>query len=637
LARSPAARPTPRRPAASSAGLARAGRARLRLLSGVALVGFALLTGRLVQVQALGADHYHDLALAQRLRTVPLPAERGSIFDRNGRDLAISVQVQSIWADPAFVPDPGASAAALAPVVGVDERTLLARLSDRSRRFVYVARTVDDATADAVRALRLPGIGFVPESRRFYPAGDLAAAVLGSVGLEGHGLGGLEHHYDDELSGEPGELVVERDRTGRNIPRTVRHEDAPERGTDLVLTIEQALQYRAERSLADQVRASAAKAGTAAVVDLRNGDVLAMATVVAEGAGARPASPSERNRPLTDTFEPGSTNKVITVAAAIDAGLVGPTTELEIADSISVGGYRFRDDEPHPLERWTVSDILTHSSNVGAITIAAALGKDRLDAALRAFGLDDATSVAFPGQADGVLLDPDEYYGTGMGSVPIGYALSVSAMQILDVYATIANGGESVPPRLLAARIDDAGHRRDEPIAAGTRVVSSAAADAVSGMLERVVREGTGVCAAIHGYTVAGKTGTSRKLLPGGGYDERRHMATFVGYAPAERPRLAAIVVLDEPRQTYGGRAAAPVFAEIVQFALRQQRVVPDPTPPGVVPQWEAARAAAAAVDAECRVPHGAALEALVAQHARPTAPAAPAGTLPATTSTTSG
>lgn len=586
----------------------RAGRRRIGVLTVTVVVAFLAISIRLVDLQALSSQHYRELGLEQRLRTVPINAERGSIFDRNGRDLAISVQRETIWADPRLVADPAGYARRLAPVVGVSEELLTERLARRDKQFVYIARTVDDAVAQQVRALDLPGVSFHYESARQYPGGDLAAAVLGEVGLENTGLFGLEALYDDELAGKPGELVVERDRDGRTIPRTVRHEQRPQRGTDLVLTIDQALQYRVERTLADQVTAEQARGGMAVVLDLTTGDVLAMVTVVGEaGAAARPATASERNRPLTDTFEPGSTNKVITIATALDDGIVGPYTEFDLEDWVTVGDRTFREDHPHGKVRWSVSDILARSSNVGTIAIAGHLGKTRLDAALRAFGLDDRTGIDFPGQADGVLLHPDEYYGVGMGSVPIGYALSVSAMQVLGVYATIANDGVAVPPRLVSAHIDARGARDIVPRERGTRVVQATTAEAVTAMLERVVTEGTGTCAAVRGYNVAGKTGTSRKALPEGGYSNK-HMATFVGFAPAEAPRLATIVVVDEPIQAYGGRAAAPAFAEIMQHALRAERVKPSTVAPGVPNQWDVAHARAATEGLSCAVPHGPAL-----------------------------
>jgi cell division protein FtsI (penicillin-binding protein 3) len=583
------------------------------------LLVFGVICGRLVQLQALSGDHYERVALAQRLGKVTLAASRGSIFDRRGRDLALSVDAPSIWANPRVVGDPRYYAAQLAPVVGVPEATLRARLSDRRRQFVYIARWVDAATARDVRNLQLPGVAFVDEPTRQYPAGSLAGPVIGKVGGEGTGLAGLEYAYQPILAGKAGEIVSERDVRGREIPRTVRRETPARRGVDLVLTLDEALQYQAERSLVDQVAATSAKGGMTVVVDVHTGDVLAMATAIgaANGRPAHAGDAADRNRPLTDMFEPGSTNKVITIATAIEDHLVTPGTWFDVPPTYTVAGATYRDDEHPPgVQRWTTADIVRESSNVGTIEIAQLLGKERLDAALRAFGLGQKTSIAFPGQASGILLPVDQYYATGLASVPIGYGVAVSAQQMLDVYTTIANGGVTVPPRLVAATIDAGGSQHQIVPPAGHRVVSDTTARMVTDMLTNVVSGGTGACAAIPSYTVAGKTGTSRKPLPTGGYTKGKTMASFIGFAPAEAPRVATIVVLDEPtgNQIYGGRAAAPVFAEITASALRMLRV---PPPTGDSPQFAKAQATARAQQADCSVPHGADLQHRLADNVR--------------------
>ena len=588
-------------------------------------VVFCAISARLVQVQAVSADWYASKGLRQRLATVPLPAERGSIFDRDGRDLAISVQRETVWADPSLVSDPVGTAARLSPIVGVDQETLVRRLSESDKRFVYVARTVDDRVAQDVRALDIAGVGFLPESKRYYPAGTVAAPVLGEVGGEGTGLGGLEYMYDDFLAGKDGEIEVERDLRGMEIPRTERRRVAAERGTDLVLTIDQALQYQVESSLVDQVEATSAKGGMAVAVDVQTGDVVAMATVDGASADgpAHPAGPEEHNRPLTDVYEPGSTNKVITVSAALDAGVVGPWTEFDVPDWIRVGDATFTDNEGHAQMRWSTTDIVRESSNVGTIQIAQALGKERLNDALIAFGLGEPTAVDFPGQASGILLDPDYYYSTGIGAVPIGYGVAVSLLQMADVFVTIANDGVTQPARLVAATIEAGGERRIEPIEAGRRVVRAETAAAMTEMLTEVVRGGTGACAAIPGYTVAGKTGTSRKQIEGvAGYSDG-HMASFIGFAPAEEPRFAVAVLLDDPVPIYGGRVAAPVFTEIMRSALRMEGVPPSPLPVGPT-QWDQAAEAARVDAADCTVPHGSALDEIIS--ARSAAPAEDGG-----------
>jgi cell division protein FtsI (penicillin-binding protein 3) len=613
---------------------------RLGFCSALVIVVFSVLAARVGQLQLMSGDRYEQLALAQRLRTVPLPAERGSIFDRNGRDLAMSVQRATVYADPKLVNDPVGHAAKLAPLLAVPQDDLLERLADRSRRFVYLARRVDDAVAVQVRDLALPGIGFIPESARRYPAGRLAAAILGHVGTDGYGLDGLEYLYDDMLTGKPGEIVVEQDQQGRDIPNTERHRAEARRGTDVMLALDRDLQYEVESSLLDQVIATSAKGGMAVVVDVTNGDVLAMATVQGATAAEAPrvAVAGERNRPLTDLFEPGSTNKLITLSTAIELGRVSPDTWFTVPDWISIDPELepYHDAESHPIEQWTTSDILRESSNVGTILIAQRLHKQELADALRDYGLGEQTTIDFPGQAQGLLLDPSEYYATGLASSAIGYGVAVTAMQMLGAYVTIANGGVTVPPRLLMATIDADGTRVPAPAVAGRRVVSSPTAQALTAMLEGVVTDGTGACAAIPGYTSAGKTGTSHKALPEGGYSDTT-MASFIGFVPAQQPRLAAIVVIDEPQSEYGGAAAAPVYSEIMQFALTQYRVAPDDP---ANEQSGAAQQRAHAAGVNCKVPHGDALadivdsRAAIADGAGPgTEPNATTGSLPAGTS----
>jgi cell division protein FtsI (penicillin-binding protein 3) len=600
------------------------------------VIVFGALSVRVTQIQVVSGDDYKAMALAQRLRTIPLNAERGSIFDRNGADLAISIEKSSVYADPTLVPDAALYASKLAPVVGVDQATLYKRLSDRSHRFVYIARTVDDSVAERVRQLGLAGVSFVGESQRQYPAGTLATAILGQVGGEGYGLDGLEALYDEQLKGTPGEVVVERDQHGRDIPNTQRKRIEARPGTDLVLSLDQALQYQVEQSLADQVTATAAKGGMAVIVDAQTGDVLAMATVQgpAKGQPARPAVAGERNKPLTDLFEPGSTNKLITIATAIENGVVGPFTEFDVPASINVGAQKSYTDahREHALDRWSTTDILRESSNVGTIMIAQHLGKDRLAAALRNFGLGQRTAIDFPSQPNGFLLDPDKYYTTGLAASAIGYGVSVTAMQMVDVYATFANHGVTVPPRLIDATIDENGDRREIPHPMGKRVISERTANTMTQMLSEVVRNGTGACAAIPGYTVAGKTGTSRKLAPGGGYTTGT-MASFVGFAPAEQPRFAAMVVLDEPANEFGSVAAAPVFSEIVQAAMTQFLVPPTET--SAPSQFDLARAHAREQQSNCNVPHGDALQQVLAQRAAPATTLSAATAAPAATRTT--
>jgi cell division protein FtsI (penicillin-binding protein 3) len=554
-------------------------RRRLIGLLVVLVLVFLAVGARLVDLQALGRERYAQLGFDQRVRKVQLAAERGSVFDRNGHDLAASVPQQTVWANPRVVTDPAAYAAQLAPIVGADEAALRERLSQRDKGFVYVARKVDGATVMKVKALSLAGVDFVPESKRFYPDGALAGPVLGFVGTDNSGLGGLEAQYNDRLTGKRGELQVELDPQGRRLPGGERRVAESQRGGDLVLTIDQGLQYEAEQVLAEEVGKADAKGGMAIVMDVTTGDVLAMANVEGAGPGhpARPAPSDQRNRPVVDVYEPGSTNKVITVAGALEDGVVDADTWFQTPGHLNVGGTDYKDEASHPTSM-TVRDIVRQSSNVGTIQIARKLGEERFDAYLRAFGFGQPTGLGFPGEANGLVLPLSEYSATSLASMPIGNGLAVTAMQMLDVYTTIANGGATRPPRLVAATVGEDGKRHDEPAAETRQVVSPATAATMRTMLQDVVADGTGTKAQIPGYSVAGKTGTARKPP----YDNPpyRYVASFAGFAPAEAPRLAAIVVLDEPQGNYfGGQVAAPVFARVMEYALRLERVLPNATP----------------------------------------------------------
>jgi cell division protein FtsI (penicillin-binding protein 3) len=535
------------------------------------VLAFSAIGVRLFDLQARDRSHLASLGLGQRVRTVSIPAERGNIFDRNGNILAVSVPQTTIVADPRVIEDPLVYAAKLAPIVQVDQAELEARLSNHKSAFAYVARKVNDPTAKKVRDLGLVGISFQDESRRFYPLAAVAAPVVGLAGTDNTGLGGMEYHYDSLLTGTAGSAQVERDPQGNDIPGGERQVKPAKRGQDLVLTIDSSLQWSTEQALIQGVTAMNAQGATAIVVDVQTGDVLAMATVdgATDTEPVRAAPATERNRPISDVYEPGSTNKVITMSGAIQEGLVSPDTVLEgVGQSITVGDATYDDVDEHS-STMTVADILAESSNVGTIRIAHELGKDRLADYLRAFGFGQATGLGLPEEADGVTFDAAKYTDSSMGSIPIGYGISVTAMQMLDVYSTIANHGMARPPRLVAATIDADGNRHAEPLAKPHQVVSPETADAVTGMLEKVVNDGTGMKAQIPGYPVAGKTGTAEKAPYAGEYN-----ASFAGFAPAGDPKLAAIVVMDAPEGSiYGADAAAPVFQEIMRFALTYERV----------------------------------------------------------------
>jgi cell division protein FtsI (penicillin-binding protein 3) len=531
------------------------------------------VAARLVILQVRDAEIYQALGHDQRVRRIRLAPERGTIYDRGMHELALSLPARAVYATPRLVPDPRATADRLAPILGL-RAPALHRALTADTSFSYLARRVDLPVAARVEALDLPGIGFLDEPKRYYPGRHLASQVLGFVGIDGEGLAGLELQYQDLLAGRPGSLVVEQGATGAPIPQGLREDVRPVRGRDLVLTLDKDLQFHAERALADAVARNAALGGTVIVMDPLTGDVLAMATSPRFDANEFADVPAEvtRNRSVTDVYEPGSVNKVITAAAAVEEGVIGLREPLWVPDRYQVGDKLFHDSHPHPPMAMTLSDVIAQSSNVGTIMTAQRLGAGLLDRYLRAFGFGRSTGIEFPGEADGILMPADDWWSTSMGTIPIGQGIAVTPLQMASVYATIANGGLRVTPRLVSGGID-AGGLVKAPPSEPVRVVSRRTARRVTGMLARAVETGTGQEAQIPGYWVAGKTGTARKPLEDSlGYSED-YVASFIGFAPARRPRVVVAAILDEPETVYGGVAAAPLFREVTRFALAHLRV----------------------------------------------------------------
>jgi cell division protein FtsI (penicillin-binding protein 3) len=543
-------------------------------------VAFTAVVVRLGVVQGPSSRRFAMLGESQLVHDQVLPADRGSMFDRTGRDLALTMNVSTVWADPHQVADPRQEAEALAPVLGIDVDSLQQTLS-ANKGFVYLARKVSDDVAAKVKALNLPGVQLMDEPQRFLPNGDLAVPVLGRVGLDNEGLGGLESEYEKQLAGQPGRVLLERDLYGQDIPGGLRQFQPSRRGDDLVLTLDRSLQFQTEQSLSAQILATHARGGIAAVMQSDTGEILALANLARDDKDPEKVVPAPSNTALTNVFEPGSVNKLVTISGALEDGVVKPADRFTVGNSIKVSDATFHDDVVHPVAPYSVTDIVTNSSNIGTIMVAQKLGKVRLDHYLRAFGFGAKTDLGFPGESAGLLLPVDKWYGSSMGTIPIGQGVAVTAVQMLAAYNTIANGGVYVAPKLVKATVDAAGKEHPTAASERRRVVSQQTSDAMRAMLTEVVRLGTGKLAAIDGYTVAGKTGTARKPLENArGYKEGAYYATFAGFVPSEKPALTAIVVLDEPTPIYGGVVSAPVFAQVARYGLREFRV---PAPPAGV------------------------------------------------------
>lgn len=549
------------------------------------------VAGRLVHLQVVKASSFEDLGSRQRVRHVELPAKRGSILDRNGVPLAMSIDAAAIYANPHLVTDPGATAAAIGPIIGVEPALIQERLQ-RDAPFVYLARKVELAAAERVLSLKLPGIGSLDEIKRVYPAGTLAAQVVGFVGTDNVGLGGLEAGWEQLLAGVPGEEILEQDPRGRPIAGGENKLRLPQRGQDLVLTIDRDIQFAAEEALARALKQTGARNGTAIVMEPRTGDVLAMANwpPLDPNALSNANADAMRNRAVQDAYEPGSVNKVITAAAALEAKLVEPSDKLRIPDSFRIADKTFRDFQSHSVWRISYAEALARSSNVGTIQVALKVGKSRLFSMLRKFGLGAKTGIGFPAESSGILLDAADWYSTSIGTIPIGQGIAVTPLQVAQVYSTIANDGVLVPPRLVRATIDREGDTVDRPARERRRVISPYTAAQIRAMLVGVVEEGTGRTARIPGYVIGGKTGTARKPLAGALGYSKEVVTTFVGMVPADAPRFVVSVALDAPDVHMSAATAAPVFAEIARFVIARLKV-----PPAIVPSGRASFAALAA------------------------------------------
>lgn len=556
---------------------ARSSNRRIRLLLCAFALVFAGTLARAVWLQGVQAGTLERMATRQQVETEAIPAGRGTIFDRNGEPLAIGQQATTVYADPRLVTDPRRVAIAAARALDLDANELYPLLADRSRHFVYVQRKADPALADKLRQQELPGLGFYAEERRTYPQRTVAAHVLGFAGLDNEGLEGLEASLDGVLAGKPGSQTIVRDPFGQVID--VIDTEAEQPGRDVFLTLDHRMQANAEAVLRETVATWDAKAATAVVLDPHTGAILAMANAPSFDAnkfGAVRAT-RVRNRAITDTYEPGSTFKLVTVAAALSEKLVAPSSKFRLAPTIRVADRIIHEHEPRPTQTMSVAQILFQSSNIGTVTLAQLLGRDRVAGWIERFGFGSPTGVDFPGESGGIVLPPERWSGSTIGNVPIGQGIAVTALQMATAYGAIANGGILREPHLVD-RID--GERKVR--SSGRRVVSETVAAQVMTMLRDVVSAegGTGAGAAVPGYTVAGKTGTAAKP-ESGGYSTSRYVASFVGVVPAKDPRLVVLVSVDEPRNAiWGGVVAAPAFSKIARFGLQYLEIAPDATTP---------------------------------------------------------
>ena len=552
---------------------------RIGILLFLLAVGLSLIVRRAWVLQLEQGDELRQMAEQQYLREVRLPGRRGTLYDRNGRELAVSVDVESVSANPREVSDPARAAAGLSRVLGVDEALLTKRLSSR-RFFAWIKRRVQPDDAAAVRALGLRGIYIQRESRRFYPNRELGSHVLGFAGLDAVGLEGLELIYDRQLRGR-GEVVQGlRDARGNLVFAEDLVDGREVTGHDLVLTLDKTIQHIAEEELSAAMTTYEARAGSVVVIDPRTGEVLAIAnTPTFNPNDSSESTPFDRrNRAVVDRFEPGSTIKIFTVSAALAAGTLRPNEQIFCEH----GFFEIADYTIHDAHRdgWlSPTQVLGRSSNIGAAKIALGLGRSRLYQYFRRFGFGEPTGLPLPGETPGSINDYRDWKDGDTASAAFGQGLSVSAFQLAMAVAAVANGGKLMRPLLVKRVVDSRGETVEENLPrVRRRVIPAATARLVSSMLTAVTEDGgTGLEAALEDYLVAGKTGTAQKAdFERGGYARDRWLASFVGFVPADRPRLAIVAIIDEPIVShYGGLVAAPVFRRIADRSLRYLGVTP--------------------------------------------------------------
>ena len=535
------------------------------------LAGFGIILFRLVTLQVLQAAELTARADRQHQKSVTLEGARGTVIDRHGKVLAMNVEVPSIFGVPTSLDNPANAARFLSPVLHIRREEIEKKLR-QEKHFVWLARKIEPEQGHRLEQLSIDGIGMVMEGRRFYPKGPLLAHVLGFVGMDGIGLEGLERRYETQLHGEKRMTILQRDALGRTVfPKGLR-EQVPAAGHALTLTIDEVIQYIAEKELEQAVDHSRAKSGTIIVLEPQSGAILAMAVSPRFDPNAVAALTADRwrNRALTDTYEPGSTMKVVVAAAALEERVMMPGSMLFGENGrMTVASTTIHDHEK--LGWMTFAEMIQKSSNIGAAKTGMLLGESRLYRYLQAFGFGQRTDVDLPGEVAGLLKSPREWGRRSLASISMGQEVGVTPLQMVSAVAAIANDGVLMKPYVVSGMRDQKGQLVKETFPhVKRRVVSPVTARTLTTILEGVVTSGTGTKAAIPGFRVAGKTGTAQKVDPRtGAYSSALSVGSFVGFVPADSPRLAMIVVIDEPQgEAWGGVVAAPVFRRVGEQVL---------------------------------------------------------------------
>lgn len=551
---------------------------RLRILA--LIVGFVLtiFAARLVDLQLLNRGTRAEEAMADRTAVVTLPAKRGTIYDANMSPLAESVEAVDVTADPRLIQDKEATADYLAPIVNIPREQIIAALST-DKHFAYIAKQVSPETWDAVASLDLVGVFGQKTTKRFYPNGELAANVLGYVQQDGAAGAGLEYGLDSELRGQDGQKIFESGIGGRQIPTGSERERDPVAGTSVQLTIDSDLQWVAQRAIAQRVKEAQADSGTVIAMDPRTGEIKALASVPTMNPNfpANASDANRNNRAVTEVFEPGSTSKVMTMAAVLNEHAATPRTVFTVPYTLSRGGTVFHNHDAHPTYQLTLAGILAQSANTGTIQAAEKIGEQKMYDYVKKFGVGEPTGLNFPGESDGYVPPVSEWSPTSFPTISFGQGLSVNAVQAASVFATVANGGVRMPATLIKGYISPDGRVQPAQQREGVRVVDQEAADKTMKMMEQVVSDaGTAQMASIPGYRVGGKTGTAYRINDECGCYDNSVTASFIGVAPADDPRLVVAVIVQNPKATrYGGVTGGPVFREVMVHGLQAMNVPP--------------------------------------------------------------
>ena len=554
---------------------------RLYCLAGFLFLWVGLIGYRLVVLQVVRYGEFSQRASRQQQRTVEVSPRRGVIFDRNGHELAMTVSVDSVFAVPSEIPDPATAAKLLANVLQAPPQEVLAKIQ-ASKNFTWIARKIDADQSSRIHQLGLRGIYFQKEYKRFYPKSELAAQVLGYVGLDDEGLGGIERSFDAQLRGKPGKMLVSVDAKQRSLGRV---EKQPDPGQNIVLTIDEKIQYIAERELQAAIDQSHAEAGTVVVQNPQTGEILALASRPTFNPNAfRTSTPSAlKNRAVSDIYEPGSTFKIVTISAALEEKLTRPDEVIDCQmGAITIFGHTIHDHKAYG--NLSVTQIMQNSSDVGAIKLGLRLGDERMDHYIRAFGFGAQTGLEVPGETRGIAKPTSRWTKSSIGSIAMGQEIGVSSVQLVSMVSTIANDGLYTPPRIVAGDLppSDSHGARVQTVAfkpaTQRRVISTLTAAEMKNILGDVVLFGTGKKAILDGYTSAGKTGTAQKVDPATGrYSATKYIASFAGFAPVNRPAVTISVMLDSPQGGHmGGNVAAPVFANVAQQVLAYLNVPHD-------------------------------------------------------------